>query len=111
MTIPVKQDLACYKGQTYEQNFYFKHNSEPIDLTGCTAKAQVRPVPNSDTLTAEFVCTVDGTAGKVSLSLDSAVTAGFVPGSYAWDLQMTDTHDDVRYWIQGAFTVRGRVTK
>ena len=36
MTMPVKQDLACYKGQTYEQNFYFKHERHRKRKEECT---------------------------------------------------------------------------
>ena len=111
MTEPVRQDLTCYKGQTYNQNFYFKHDKQPIDLTGCTARAQIRPAPNHETLTAEFTVSVSGEEGKVSLALSDTVTAAIIPGVYAWDLKMTEADGTVRYRIAGKFIVSGRVTE
>ena len=110
MTMPVRKDLTCYKGQTYSQDMYFKQNSQPVDLTGIIAKAQIRPSENSETLTAEFSCGIVPVEGKLTLSLAADVTAELAPGFYAWDLQMTDSNDLVQYWIKGKFIVSGRVT-
>jgi len=110
MTMPAKKDLSCYKGQTYEQNFYFKQRGEPMDLSALTPKSQIRPNENSRTLIAEFICSKDAEAGKVSLSLDAFVTAALNPGIYHWDLKMVDDIGTVKYWVRGKFSVTGRVT-
>lgn len=111
MTMPVEKNLSCYKGQTYEQNFYFKRNKMPIDLTGITFRSQVRPEENSQTLTAEFAVLMDAEAGKVSLNLTDAQTAALRDGVYFWDMKAVDGADIVKYWVRGKFFVSGRVTE
>ena len=109
MAQPVKKDLSCYRGQTYSQNIYFKRDEMPIDLSGFTAKAQIRPTENSGILKAEFVCTLYPADGKLNLGLDAKTTSEMNPGSYAWDLKMTKD-EEVQYWLKGSFVVTGRVT-
>ena len=109
MTMPAEHDLTCYKGQTYEQNLYFKQRGQPVDLTGITAKAQIRPEENSTTLIAEFAVTIDAEAGKISLGLTDTVTAAIRDGVYFWDLKAV-SDSAVRYWVRGKFIVSGRVT-
>lgn len=111
MTQPVRQDLRCYKGQTYSQNFYFSQNDEPISLEGLTAKSQIRPSENSKNLTAEFMCAIDVINGSLNLSLPASVTSQINTGTYAWDLKMENERGDVSYWIAGKFIVTGRVTE
>jgi len=111
MTMPVTKDLYCYKGQTYEQNFYFKQNGAPIDLTGITVKSQIRPGENSETLTADFDVAVAGSEGKVTLRLSDAVTATLWNSVYYWDMRAVDGDDTVKYWVRGKFIVEGRVTE
>ena len=111
MTMPVIKDLYCYKGQTYEQNIYFKRDGQPIDLTGVTVTSQIRPGENSEILTADFDVAVAGSEGKVSLRLSDAVTATLWSSVYYWDMRAVDGHDTVVYWIRGKFIVSGRVTE
>ena len=109
---PFRHDLTCYKGQTYDQNIFFRYKKTkaPVDLSGISAKAQVRPSPNSAYLTTSIHCTVYAEEGKINLALDADESALLKPGFYAWDLQMTDDTGVVVYSIEGQFIVTGRVT-
>ena len=111
MAKPIKQDLYCYRGQTYSQNFYFSKDGYPLSLSGLTAKSQIRPTENSNTLIAEFTCSITEEEGKLNLSLPSDVTAGIRTGNYVWDLKITDDENLVNYWMAGKFIVSGRVTE
>ena len=111
MAKPLRADLKCYKGQTYLQNIYFTCNKQPIDLTGYTAKAEVRPSENSQILTATLACSVDESAGKVTMYLSDATTAELQDGFYNWDLKMKSETDVIGYWLAGQFVVSGRVTE
>lgn len=108
--MPKEQDLYCYSGQTWSQTITFKRSGEPIDLSGSTAKAQVRPVENSQTLSAEMTCVVLGSAGKIMLGLSSEQSSRLRPGNYRYDLKVTNG-TDVQYYICGKFIVKGRVTE
>ena len=107
---PAEHTLYCYKGQTYSQSGYFKENGQPIDLTGLTARAQIRPLENDEELIADFDVSVVGSEGKVTLRLSDEVTAEICPGAYFWDLRMEDQQGEVAYYIKGKFIVSGRVT-
>lgn len=108
--MPVEKDLYCYRGQTYEQNFRFKSNGTPIDLTGAIARAQVKPTENTKALIAEFDVTVTGDEGKITLALSNEITEGLRPGTYRYDLKVVG-NERVKYWICGKFIVSGRVTE
>ena len=112
MTQPIKQDLKCYKGQTFRQNFYFKENGETLALGNMTAKSQIRPNENSNKLTAEFTCSIVPEEGMVCLYIPSDTTANIPSGNYAWDLKMVNSeNNEVDYYIRGKFIVEGRVTE
>lgn len=110
-TMPKKIDLNCYKGQTWSRSIYITQNKQPVDLTGCTAAAEVRPAPNSTELTKTLTCTIDAAEGKVTMSLSATDTASMIPNNYAYDLKVVDGGGDVTYYIYGIFAVKGRVTE
>ena len=111
--MPIRHDLTCYKGQTYSQNIYFRYKEthQPIPLDGISAEAQIRPSQNSPILTADLICTVYASEGKVNLSLPPETTAEIPNGFYEWDLKMTDESGDVAYYVKGKYVVTGRVTE
>ena len=111
MVKPKKIDLDCYRGQTWEQSLYITKNKQPVDLTGLTVKAEVRPAENSPTLTAAMVCTVDGPEGKITMAMPASVTAQILPNVYRYDLKVVDTNDKVQYYVKGKFIVEGHVTE
>ena len=109
---PIRYDLVVYKGQTYDQNIWFRHKSTktPVSLDGVTAKAQIRPSQNSPKLSAEIVTTVYPDEGKINILLDADTTEAMAPGFYEWDLRTEDENDIVKYFFAGKVVVTGRVT-
>lgn len=112
MAIPVRHDLTLYKGQTFRQGMKIKNAKTklPVDLTGITAKSEIRPSENSAILTATFDVTVYPEHGRIVLALDPETSGAMDPGFYHWDLKLLDSNEDVAYWIAGQFIVIGRVT-
>lgn len=112
---PVRQDFICWKGQSWNRNLRFKvgtgSQQTTKDLTGWTAKAEIRPEQNSDTLSAEIHANVTGTDGMISLGLLADETAQLWPGDYSWDLRTVEPNGEVKYWLYGKFTVKGRTTR
>lgn len=109
--MPVEHNLYCYRGQSWKKTLYFEIGDEILDLSGMTAKAQIRPTENNAILTAEINCTVFATEGKMILELSSDETAKITPGTYNYDVQMTDSFGNVTYYIYGDFIMKGRVTR
>jgi len=110
---PVRQDFICWKGQSWNRNLRYIHETthDTYDLTGWEAKAEIRPEQNSDTIAAEIHVGVIGVDGLISLALTHEQTAELWPGDYAWDLKTIEPNGEVKYWIYGKFTVKGRTTR
>ena len=108
--MPYEQDLYCYRGETFSQNVLFKQNGKPLDLTGCTVNAQVRPELNGKKLSADMLCIVNASSGKISMNLTSKQTSELTPGTYRYDLKVM-RGSEVHYYLCGSFIVEGRVTE
>lgn len=80
--------VNAYSGATLSLSFTCKdENGDPVDLTGYTARAEVRPTVSSDVLTLDLSPTIPTPAnGIISVNIDDAVTALIEPGAYVWGL-------------------------
>lgn len=111
MIYPENADLKLYRGQTWDQDLIIERNGAAVDLTGCTAKAQVRKSWNNSTMIAEMTCTISAAEGKITLGIDAETSAAIVPGRYVYDVKCTDSSNVVTYYITGDFIVNGRSTE
>lgn len=80
--------VNAYSGATLSLSFTCKdEEGDPVDLTGFTARAEVRPTISSDTLTLDLAPTIPTPAnGIISVSIADTVTADIEPGAYVWGL-------------------------
>lgn len=111
-------NLSIEQGATFEIIFQWTDaNNNPINITGYTARSQIRPDVTSSTV----VC--DMTIANSKLSLYSAVngqlkmligateTATFPSGSAVWDLEMIDGSGKVTRLLQGSVNISPEVTR
>lgn len=106
-------DLSIIRGDDYRVMVTLTSNGAPFDLTGYTAKAQIRPsTAPSAVLYAEFTATVEtpATDGVIKLELDN-VTTSALTGNGVWDLQITDSGGWVTTVASGAVTLVPDVTR
>jgi hypothetical protein len=112
---PTKRDFIAWRGTNWNRNVRIYVKSGDIrtlkDLTGWTAKAEIRPEENSDTLSAEMHVGVTGVDGLISLALLPEQTAGMLDDVYYWDLKTVDDTGETRYLLYGKFYLKGKVTK
>lgn len=89
---------------------------EPIDLTGYTARMQVRVAADED---SELLATLDtatgtivihGDAGLVTATLIDTLTGLIPAGRWAYDLRLQPASGDGSYLIEGPFIMEGSVT-
>ena len=75
------------RAETFRRNLRFTHRTTGanIDLSGCTARCQMRDEPGG-TLLADAQCTVEGVTGKVIVVFDKNVTAGLPLGEAGYDV-------------------------
>jgi len=108
-------DITVDQGSDFTLEVTIKEDSTNVtDLTGYSARAQIRPTKPSETLTASFTCTVadDPTTGKVEMSLSNAVSKDIPAGSYVYDLEIFTANDAVvKRIIQGKVKVTQEVTR
>lgn len=85
--LPTRVDLRLYAGDDVTVKITVNNpDGTPADLTGATAKAQIRAWAYDSDPVAEFTCAVDP-AGFVLLGLDAAATAA-IPRSSVWDCEL-----------------------
>lgn len=83
---------------------------EPVDLTGATFEAQVRPRPGASSLWATFTIeAVDLPQGQVRLVLPADESAN-IRRNAQWDLEVTFPDGTVRTLLYGAVMLTKQVT-
>lgn len=102
-------DLVAERYATFRQEFVYKDSDGvPIDVTGMTAKMQVRPRMGSDIVLLELT-SEDGIAlgagGSVVVEADEATTSDWDFKGGVYDIKL----DDER-WLEGDFRVKPGVT-
>lgn len=105
-----KQDFKVKRGETFSKDIYFKVNDETYDLTGYSAKSQIRPSVESNVLIKEIDCTVYPEEGKVNLQLTKEDTYSIPAGSYYYDLCLTINDTNI-YYLEGRFTITKFITE
>ena len=106
-----KYNITVDQGSDFSIQLTVKENDVAKNLTGYSARAQLRPSITSTTLSGTFTCTVTNAAnGIVTMAMGYSTTASLVPGKYFYDLEVY-TGSVVQRLIQGNATVRGEVTR
>lgn len=116
---PANLDLTIYKGSTFVKTIQWKTGDPAVavDLTGCTARMQVRKNP-SDSVILESLTTSNGklvitepTNGKLEIRIpaDTSTAYTFLCGVY--DLEIVFANGTVTRIIEGDFVAVPEVTR
>lgn len=119
MTTPAKRKLTIYQGATFRKRLTWKGPlpvQMPIDLTGCTARMQVRHEVESPTVLLELTTanggiTLGGVAGTIELFVSDDASTLFTWTAGAWDLEIEFPGGDVHRLAQGSISVSPEVTR
>lgn len=119
MTSPAKLKFTIYQGATFRKRLTWKGPlpaQTPIDLTGCTARMQVRPEVESPTVLLELTTanggiTLGGVAGTIELFVSDDASTLFTWTAGVWDLEIEFPGGDVRRLAQGSISVSPEVTR
>lgn len=116
-------DITVEQGATFEETLSITdEDGDPVDLSGMTARAQIRKTYSDPTVIASFVATVEtpATDGIVTMKMTAANTAllpvasatGYlkVPTNYVYDLELVDGVTVTRL-IEGTCAVSPEVTR
>ncbi len=107
------QELFLEQGTTFNTNITLDDiDGTPFNLTGVTAKSQIRKSYYSANTTAEFAITInDPQTGVILLSLGAPTTANIAAGRYVYDVAIKDTANTVTRVLEGIVNVIPQVTK
>lgn len=109
--LPSNFDLELYKGDYFPFRLLLKDSTgAPLNLTGYTARSQIRDYIDS-TVVFEFATSIVPTEGAVDIMLNSTTSSGLAPGSYIWDVQLTNPDGNTRTYIAGDVKVYDEVTR
>lgn len=112
MSTPARYDLAIYRGDSEAWTFSLWTDADatvPMDLTGITARAEIRAKPGAPDVLALLTCTVElPNIVRVDLAADVSATLPTCSGS--WDLELaTAERATVRTVVAGRAVVTADV--
>jgi hypothetical protein len=111
-------NLLVLQGSTFSRTISWQIDGEPVDLTGYTARMQIRTVQVNTkpqrllySLTSENgKLSIDRQNGSITISIDAVNSATLPAGSHVYDLELV-TGNYVQRLVQGRFDVSAEVTR
>lgn len=108
-------NIIADQGSTFTRQLVWKNaNGTPINLTGYTARMQVRETFDAPDhvleLTTSSGITLGGALGTIDLLASASTMAGLTAKVYVYDLELVSGATVTRL-VQGSFHVRPEVTK
>ena len=108
-------NIKCNQSETFQRNLTYKDsNGTAINLTGYTAKLQIRKDFDQDavvTLTEASGITLGGAAGTIAIEITAAATALLERNSYLYDLVLTSSGGIKTRILEGRFDVVAGITR
>ena len=114
INLVIKQDLdiTCMKNDTFKLDMdWVDGNSNAIDLTSYTFKAQVRKKSTDSVILTFETSDFTGDASGNLLMQKSASNMNIKAGVYEYDLQSTHTDGTVSTWMGGLFVIQQDITE
>lgn len=107
-----KANLVIDQGTTYEVTLNLTDdNGDPLDLTGYTARSQIRKWYTSE-FGSDFVAVINVADGTVTLNMDAVTTGELDAGRYVYDVELTDSKTgSISRIVEGIVTVTPQVTR
>lgn len=100
-------NITIDNGADYEQEYdMFEVGGRVIDLTGFSAKAELRRHRGSKTSTSFIIGFIDRKNGKIKLSIPNYITSKLKPGRYIYDILFTKPSGTKEIVLEGSVRVR-----
>jgi hypothetical protein len=106
-------NLTIEQGSDFAIQLTLSEDGSAKNLTGYSARAQMRQKKTDASAAATFTCTVtDAAQGKVKMALANAITESLTPGIFFYDLELFTVDDaNVTRLLEGQATVVAEVTR
>lgn len=113
-----KRNLTIEQGTTFRKSWTWRAGSPSaaVDLTGCTARMQIRAKVDSAAILLELTTennriVLGGVAGTIDLIVSAADTAALAWKSGAYDLEIVFADGTVRRLLKGSVFIDPEVTR
>lgn len=103
-----RADLTIVRGDDYGATVVVTNAGAPADLTGYTARAQIRPGPAATTA-FDFQTDIEGS--EIRLLMGKASTELLESRHYVWDLEISDGSGTTTTLIGGNVSITLDVTR
>jgi hypothetical protein len=112
---PGRFNIRLRQGDTWAIAPKWKIGYSYVDITGYTAKMQVRIATTSTSVITELSTedgriTLNPSKGQFNITLTAEETAELNPGNYVYDFEVTSPGGAEATLLQGGFTVVAQVT-
>ena len=109
-------DILIEQGATYSQLVTYKEAGVAINLTGYTARMQVRSTLESASTVVELTTAngriaLGGAAGTITLTISATDSAALTAGRGVYDLELVSGSGIVTRLLQGVATISRNVTR
>lgn len=110
-------NFVCPQGTTFRRTVTYKIDEIPVDLSGYSARLQVRAAHYSSDYIVSLSSgsiggiTLGGSAGTIDILIDADTTANFPNGNHVYDLEIISPSEYVDRIIEGSFAVTPEVTR
>lgn len=110
-------DITILQGATFNPVITWKNKSTgvPVDLTGYSARLQVRKSASDSNklldLTSGDGITLGGSAGTITILVSATDTAALPAGAYKYDLELESGAGVVRRLLEGSATISAEVSR
>jgi len=108
-----KHNFTLEQGATFDRQITVQENNQALNLTGYTARMQMRSTHDSSTIALTFTAAVasPATQGKINLTANPTATAAVEEGIYVYDLEIESSAGNVTRILEGQVTVTPEVTR
>lgn len=116
----LRHDFETGQGETFTTVVTWEigpdaDNMEPVDITGYTARMQLRKKHNSPdaaiSLTDEDGLELGGAAGTVAVTIAAALSSAIAPIKYVYDIELEAPDGAVKRLLAGTLTFTPEVSK
>lgn len=106
-------DLVIDQGSSFTIDITIKESGSVKDLTGYSARSQLRSTKAASSATASFTCSIPTPSnGVVKMELSPSTSSGISAGQYFYDLEIYTSSDAiVKRIIEGKVNLTQEVTR
>ena len=108
-------DFTAGQGETFDRTVTWKIDDVAVNLTGYTARMQIRKTHRSASsvvsLTQASGLTLGGSAGTIRIVISATATAALDDGQYVYDLELVSGSGTVTRVLEGTFSLTPEVTR